>query len=373
MPHRQSLVRRVAELRRAYTGETDSSLMPAAVAACQSLDSEQRVELARALDRDYSQRLLGDDSAPPMAPALRSAVLPDAGTYAQRELEAAVLLAASRAGSYLRPGTTCWLKNRPSRLIRMVRPQPDGELVLHLETAVLAPLMLELWPRLSKDGVVAGLPGLRATVHRRHVELIRLSTDRVARIQLANVSYRAWSAALTFAETVDPEPNPLQWLGNDPAPLLPQELEALSDRPLTADFAGLASWLLRRFELLAVAQNLRVDAPRHDQLQLCWSGEPTAAAVASKLVHPITGLPGDRFLVVPNNKHVTIRCLDVDVSVELRPVPRDEFHLVPPVVDVASAWRAWDQRICAPGQWSEHLWARPGGTSASRPIGGSAG
>lgn len=362
MPHRQSLVRRLAELRRAYTGETDSSLMPAIVTACRSLGSEERLQLSQALDRDYTQRLLGDDSAPPMTLALRGAVLPDAGTDAQRELEAAVLLAASRARSYVRPepGATRWLTSRASRLIRMVRPQPDGELVLHLETAVLAPLILELWPRLTKDGVVAGLPGLRATVHRGHVELIRLGTDQAARIQLANVSYRAWSAALAFAEAAYPGPNPLQWLGNDPTPLLPQELEALANRQLTANFSTLASCLLRRIGLLAAADAVFTDTPQPDQLRVRWRGEPTAAAVATKLVHPLAGLPGDEFLVVPDDKGVTIRCPDAGVSLELRPqAPSSEISIAPPVADVANAWPAWNQAMCAPGQWSSHFWARP--------------
>jgi len=360
VPHRLSLVRRLALLRRLYTGETDSSLMPAVVTACQRMVADERALLLQALDRDYTQRLLGDDNAVPLPPALRSAVLPDAQTRAQQELEAAVLLAASRAMSCLHPwpGVAHWLTNRPGQLIRMVRPQPDGELVLHLGAAVLAPLLSELWPRLTEEGAVVGLPGLRATVHRRHVELVRLGTNQAARVHLANVSYRAWSAALAFTEAAYPEPNPLQWLGNDPTPLVAQEAEVLAGDETPANLTRLASCLLRRLRLLGQANQLNVSAPEHDQLRLRWCGEPTAAAVATKLVHPIAGLPDDKFLVVPEDKGVTIRCLDTDVSVELRPVEAGEISLAPPIVDVVSAWSAWGQRMCAPSQWSEQFWAK---------------
>jgi hypothetical protein len=336
--------------------------MPAVLVACQRMVADERLFLLETLDRDYTQRLLGDDSAPPMAPALRSAVLPDADTHAQRELEAAVLLAASRARCYLRPWPSAagWLTSRPGRLIRMVRPQPDGELVLHLEAAVLAPLMLELLPRLTDDGELAGRPGLRATVHRRHVELVQHGTDQAARVRLANVSYRAWSAALTFTEVARPEPNPLRWLGNDPTPLVPQELAALFSRPMSNHLTRLTSCLLRRIGLFATASDVCADALQPDQVRLRWCGELTAAAVATKLVHPIAGLPGDRFLVVPDDKRVTISCRDTGNSVELRPQgPGSDLPLTPSVVDVANAWRAWSQGMCVPGQWSDHLWARP--------------
>lgn len=366
MPHRLSLVRRLALLRRLYTGETDSSLMPAAMTACQRMVAEERQLLLQALDRDYTQRLLGDDNAAPLPPALRSAVLPDAQTRAQQELEAAVLLAASRSRSYLHPwpGIAHWLTNRPSQLVRMMRPQPR-ELFLHLEAAVLAPLMLELLPRITETGTVAGLPGLRATLHRRHVELFVLGTEPPARVQLANVSYRAWSAALAFAEAAYPEqPDPLRWLGNDPAPLLPQELEALAGQRLAGDLTALASWLLRRLRLLGQTQQLNVSVPEPNQLQVRWSGGSTAAATATKLVHPITGLRGDRFLVVPAGSSITIHCLDSDVSVELCSTPSSGVSLAPLMVDVVGAWRAWEQQICARSQWSDQFWAKQGLTEA---------
>jgi hypothetical protein len=247
VPHRLSLVRRLAFLRRLYTGETDSSLMPAVMTACQRMVTEERASLLQALDRDYTQRLLGDDNAAPLPPALRSAVLPDAQTPAQQELEAAVLLAASHATSYLHPlpGIAHWLTARPSQLVRMVRPQPKSELVLHLDAITLAPLLLELLPRVAAEDAVAGLPGLRATLHRRHIELSWFCTGELTRVQLANISYRAWSAALAFAETAYPEPDPLRWLGNDPTPLLPQELEALAGRQLSANLTA-AGAVVRR-------------------------------------------------------------------------------------------------------------------------------
>jgi hypothetical protein len=367
VPHRLSLVRRLADLRRAYTGETDSSVHPAMSQACQQLGADERRLLAVACDRHFESRLLGADDADPLPPEVRALVLPDATSPRQQELDAAILLAASRAASYLHPwpDVARWLTARPGRLVRMVRPQPS-ELFLHLEAAVLAPLMLELLPRITETGTVAGLPGLRATLHRRHVELYMLGTEPTARVQLANVSYRAWSAALAFTEAAYPEPNPLRWLGNDPTPLTEPELTALATCSTEAAVTALASCLLRRLGLLAQAQQLNVSMPSPGLLRLRWCGQPTAAAVATKLVHPITGLPGDRFLVVPNGKNVAITVLDESVTVELHPEPASEFCLAPPVDDVAGMWAAWDRVMCAPSRWSEHFLAAQGNEGIDR-------
>src|SRR4051812_29810291 len=66
MPHRLSLVRRLAQLRRMYTGETDSSLMPAVVAGVQKISADDRVRLHEILDNDNVGRLFGDDELAPL-------------------------------------------------------------------------------------------------------------------------------------------------------------------------------------------------------------------------------------------------------------------------------------------------------------------
>ncbi|MBV9845659.1 MAG: hypothetical protein JOZ47_11360 [Kutzneria sp.] len=186
MPNRTSLIRRLADLRSIYTGETDSSVLPSISQGGQRLDARDRALLLEALDHNWATRAMGENSLPPPATHIRQALLPDARTPGQREFEAAVLAAASRAVNYLhlrRPANLL----RPARVFRMVRPQPV-ELVLHVEPCSLAPLLLELMPRITEDDVL-GVPGLRARLHRRHVELYLVDTDPVATVLLAGVSY----------------------------------------------------------------------------------------------------------------------------------------------------------------------------------------
>ena len=133
MPHRLSLVRRLADLRRLYTGETDSTVGPAMVHAAKLLDIGERRLLEHGLERHYVGRLLGDDDANPLPADLRAAVLSEAGSACQRELEADVLFAAGRAVAHLHPlpDLAQKLSLQPGRVFRMVRSQPDG-LVVHL-------------------------------------------------------------------------------------------------------------------------------------------------------------------------------------------------------------------------------------------------
>jgi hypothetical protein len=67
MPHQQSLYRRIGELRRAHTGETDSSLWPAAQQGPRSLDREERTErqiIIDVLDNGFETRPLGGNPFP---------------------------------------------------------------------------------------------------------------------------------------------------------------------------------------------------------------------------------------------------------------------------------------------------------------------
>ena len=168
MPHRLSLVRRLALLRRMYTGETDSTLLPAVTGSVQQLTPDDRAQLHEVLDNDNVSRLFGDDELAPPPARVRQAMLADAPTEGQRELESGILTAAGRAVNYLHLRTPADLL-RPARVFRMVRPHAH-EMVLHLEGGALGPLLVELLPRITPDELL-GVPGLRARLHRRHVEL----------------------------------------------------------------------------------------------------------------------------------------------------------------------------------------------------------
>jgi hypothetical protein len=201
MPNRSSLLRRLTELRRCYTGETDSSVVPAISQGLHGLDTHDRAQLLEVLDHNYVTRLMGEPSHVRLPTRIRHAVLPHAATPAQQELEACVLAAASRAVNHLllRPPADL---SRPARIFRMVRSLPD-DLVIHLEPLALAPLLAELLPKTVNDDI-QGVPGLRVKPHRRHLELHLIDTDTTAMVLLATTSHRQWTAALAYIDAACP-------------------------------------------------------------------------------------------------------------------------------------------------------------------------
>lgn len=339
--------------------------------AAKLLDPDERKLLAQTLDRNYAGRLLGHDDADPLPADLRAAVLPEAGLICQRELEADVLLAAGRAVNHLHPmpALAQQLSLKPGRVFRMVRSQPDG-LVLHLERAVLGPLLLELLPRITADGRLTGVPGLRAVVHRRHVVLYLRHAK--AEVTVAAVSYRQWDAALAFVEAAngESEQNPLRWLGNDPTPLHEAELAAILERPRATALLRTASSVLRRVALFCSATNLRVYEAQPDTLYLQWADGPTAAQAAAKLVHPVTGLPGDRFLVVPQAAYVGVHSLGDAVAVVLHQLHDNEAVAALPTPEVVARWKAWDERMWRPNPcWPQVVHqAKDGDATESAPA-----
>jgi hypothetical protein len=362
MPNRSSLIRRLAELRSSFTGETDSSVLPAISQGGQLLDTADRTRLLETLSHNWVTRAMGENTVAPLARNIRQAVMPDATTDAQRELESGVLAAAGRAVNYLhlrRPADLL----RPAKVFRMVRPQPV-ELVLHIEPPSLAPLLLELMPRITDDDVL-GIPGLRAKLHRRHVELYLIDTDPVATVLLANVSYRQWTAAMAFVESAAPQPaGALRWLGNDPHPLTPQECEVLTSRHRAPGPAHLTSALLRRALVFGDALWFMVWARGCDTAKVEWPVGPSLPRIASQLIHPVFGLPGDIFRILQVGEdylsitdHRGPRCaqhpLSEAPSLVLRPAlaPDSAFdaHTVAAGWhDAGEPWSEWDKVLTAP-------------------------
>ncbi|MFI9388928.1 hypothetical protein [Kutzneria sp. NPDC052558] len=308
MPHRLSLVPQLAELRRAYTGETDSSLMPTVTNGVQRLTTADRALLHELLGHNYVARLFGHDEMPPPPTHVRQALLPDATDPAQQELESAVLCAAGKAVNYLHLRQPADLV-RPAQVFRMVRPD-RGAMVLHLHGGVLGPLLAELMPR-EIGGAVTGVPGLRATVCRRHVELYLVDQPQ-ARIMLSSVSWRQWTAALTFVDHVVGPLGKLAWLGNDPAPLTEAEQFTLTTRRRTPGPVALNSALLRRGGVFRDVWWWRAWSRGRVNTTVEWPTEwavpawrthdtdkpapapasLTLGTVARLLLHPVYGIPG---------------------------------------------------------------------------------
>ncbi|QUQ69969.1 hypothetical protein JJ691_77370 [Kutzneria sp. CA-103260] len=354
MPHKLSLVRRLAMLRRMYTGETDSSLLPAITAGVHQLVADDRAQLHEILDNDNVGRLFGDDELPPPPNRVRQAMLADAPTEGQRELESGILTAAGRAVNYLHLRMPADLL-RPARVFRMIRPHAH-ELVLHLEGGALGPLLAELMPHVAQDELV-GVPGLRARLHRRHVELY-LVDDISAAVHLSNVSYRQWTAGLAFAESLV-DMGELRWLGNDPTPLTDAERAALDTRHRSPGPAGLNSSLLRRFRIFGDALWSVAWSRGCETTKVEWTPQPSLGRVARLLMHPLFGLPGDGHHVrYFDESGLTLtdlyapRCAMHPASsapvLVLRPVPGPDGPLElssPGWRAAASPWSAWQRAL----------------------------
>lgn len=261
MPHSLSLTNRMADLRHSYTGETRCAIIPEVQARLATLDAESRALLKAAFEGTRTS---------PLPQHLRSAVIPDAASQAQQHLEASVLDAVSRASSH-----------HPT-LLRMVRPRPH-HIALHFQPEALTPLLRELLPCELPDGTFRGVPGLRAVVHRRHVELYLLHSIPRASLVLSAVSYRSWHEAL---DEIEPPQNPLRWLGNDPTPLRPVELELEHAK----SHAPVASAILRRLRLFPEPPEVTTSAEHPGVCALDWHHGPSTAQAMLALVHQIGGI-----------------------------------------------------------------------------------
>jgi hypothetical protein len=376
MPNHSSLVRRIADLRSSYTGETDSSVLPATARGLQLLTTGERMLLLGALGGDYTMRLLGENAVPPLSADIRRAVLPDAATTIQQELEAHILLAAGRAVPHLHAR-----RNRDpeptARVFRMVRPVSE-ELVVHVEPPALAPLLVELLPRqVGRD--VLGVAGLRMHLHRRHLQLC-LADAPDARVLIANVSYRQWAAALAFVEVVAGAGFAALWRSADGRqPLTPVEAEALAarGRGATVVAAPLVSSLLRRILLFGEAPWVTVNSTSGAAAAVAWHAGPSLPRAATKLVHPIVGLPGDLFQVLRlSRQQVTISDHDQTprstrpggdaTTLVLRQVaePGADLHQNrhrDGEVDTVRAWDKWSEVLSAPNP----TWYRPEATETA--------
>jgi hypothetical protein len=262
MTHRSSLFNRLAALRQTYTGETRSAVVPEIHYTLAGLTSDDRALLRAALDGTHLD---------PLPQHLRGLLIPDAIREPQQHLEASVLDAVSRAGFH-----------HPD-LLRMVRPHRD-RIDLHLQPKALAPLLRELLPAEDPDGTFGGIPGLRAVVHRRHIELYLLHSIPKATLLLPAISYRSWTGAL--AEIESPQ-NPLRWLGNDPTPLRPVELDTERDKP----YAAVASAILRRLKLFPTPPEVTTSAYHPRLCAVDWCDGPSTAQAMLALVHQIGGIP----------------------------------------------------------------------------------
>ncbi|GAA3436956.1 hypothetical protein [Kutzneria kofuensis] len=344
MPHRLSLVRRAANLRRSYTGETDSTLLPIITQGLGRLTADERGSIAEVLDHGYETRLLGENPFPAVDQRFRDVLLADATDAVQQQLEAGILFALGQIAPYHWPETEVVAPMPVCRIVRPVRGA--GETILHLNAGILAPMMAVLVPRVV-NGQVHGLAGLRATLHRRHVQLHLADGGSTSTVALSGKSFRQWAAALAFAEQViGPEQPPVL-----DGRLTTAELDVIRAGRVPGPVA-LASALLRRLRVLGDTFWLTVRTDGPDGIRVDWAGGSSAAQVAAALVHPLTGLAGERFYVT--------RVADGSVTIIVtgtsgEPTAKLALHqspltATPPFtrVDVSTAWAEFRRVMEAP-------------------------
>ncbi|MFI9383885.1 hypothetical protein [Kutzneria sp. NPDC052558] len=344
MTHRLSLVRRLGELRRSYTGETDSTLLHTITEGIQTLTAEEREKIRAVLDAGFETRLLGENSSPPPGDVLRRAVLADATNLAQQHLEAGILFALGRIAPYRWPATSVVA---PMPVCAMVRPDgKDGQSVLHMRPAAAAPMLATLLPYIV-DGRVYGMPGLRVSLCRRHVRLCLFDSGESMSVGLAGTSFRQWSAMLAFAGVLTGYEWPQVFVDAPSAP----ERSAIAARRFRGS-TWLASALFRRLCVLGttVWLTIREDGPTGIRVE--WAGGRTAAQVATALVHPLTGLPGEVFTATRDGAdRVTITIWGTAGGAEATVVLcRAPLSASPPFerIDTADAWKAFNFVMAQP-------------------------
>ncbi|MFI9382085.1 hypothetical protein [Kutzneria sp. NPDC052558] len=351
MPHRLSLTRRLAALRRPYTGETDSTLLPAVGRALKTLSGDERARMHEILNEGYETRLLGESSIPAVNHRFREALLPDTTDTVQQQLEAGILFALGQTAPYRWPATEV---ASPMPLSRIVEPglAPD-ETILHLCHGVLAPMMAALTPRVV-DGSLQGLAGLRATVKRRQVQLHLADAGPTRKVALSNTGIRHWVAALAFTRKV---------IGSEQLPDLERRLNWAERSAIRTGCrvpvpAALASGVLRRLPILGSTYWLTVRPDGPEGLRLDWAGGRSPAKVAAALVHPLAGLAGGRFHVTPMGADfVTV----IVTGIPGEPTTKLTLHQAPVTarppftrIDVSDAQAEFKRAMTAPAFASIH-------------------
>lgn len=275
-----TLADRLAQRRMQVTGETSSRALPEVCRRFSKLTAHQR-KLALTLLRNG-----GMEAELAQVHALAAALLPDAASQAQQELEAEIAWASNKAITYLhlRPEHGFLA---PARVFQATTPHDDGSLQLKLCRDALPALLVELLPQ-EVDGEVHGAIGLRFRQRRRHVELY-LADDPHARVLLAGVTAKMWGAALSFAEQA--YVSTPQWTWNQGESLTRQEKRDLSRWPRTHGPIALTSAVLRRHHAFGAALWSKWWASG-EHLSIEWPGGPDRDQTAFLLVDTLFGIAG---------------------------------------------------------------------------------
>ncbi|QUQ66060.1 hypothetical protein [Kutzneria sp. CA-103260] len=341
-----SLVLQLRELRRSYTGETDSSLLPAVAAGLRTLPVGSREKTSKIMNSGFEARLLGENCDPPVTGRIRRAVLADAADSGQQQLEAGILYALGGIAPYQWPETKVVA---PMPVCVAVRPAVEGgSITMHMRASAATPMITTLLPRVV-DGTVRGLAGLRVRIHRRHVELYLADATGSGSVHLANMSVRQWAGMLGYARML----TGYRWPTYFDEPLTDPERAAIT-RGRVPGPGRLASALLRRLRIFGDTVWFTAQPSGLTDIHLTWAGGHTAPHVAVALVHPVAGLPGDRFIVTPAaDGTITITSVEPSGASAARIVLCQSPLTAQPSfapIDTRAAWAEFDRVMKLPAQ-----------------------
>ena len=268
-----ALFERLVELRRRYTGESETTARHELTAGLRPLSYADLSRLAAAMDDDV-----------PMPGRLRAAVLPDATLLRQQELESAVFEALCQTAHLDRS------EDSPAHNSWTVRPHREY-LVLYLPPDSTGMLVRKLLPS-GKSDEATGYPGLRARTFGRHVELYFADGTPEVAVHLALAHMGRGRAGH-------------DWLADDMGRLTPADERAAPVSRTSPGTARLGSALLRR---LALFSQLPLAVLGHHLCYLDWRGAPSRTELAELLTHPVTGIGATGYLRAANHVVVDAEC-----------------------------------------------------------------
>jgi hypothetical protein len=278
----------LVDRRRRQTGEsfqTAAELLRLGVAG---LPLIERSRLRAAAQEHVVPAPFGAD--PGLPSELRAALLPDAVTRPQIELEACLLHAVSRSVDHLHNHPEGRL-TRPAVVVRSVTPLPD-RLQLRLDPLAVAPLLYEAMP-FEFDEEVSGITGLRVRQHRRSVELFLVDFPDAC-VELLGVDGTAWRAAAAYRQVRNRDAGGGSCLASAASDrLAPAEVRSLAAYGRAFGPAEIASGLLRRIAVLRDTLWIQTWAMGCAAFNVEWPGnDPRRAHVALVWADPLFGLPG---------------------------------------------------------------------------------
>ncbi|OXM50254.1 hypothetical protein CFP71_27865 [Amycolatopsis thailandensis] len=175
--------------------------------------------------------------------------------------------------------------DEPAVVIDKVRPFPDG-ITVTIADGALKGFLAAVLPNLWNDDV-EGVPGLRPSPGRNHLDLHVLGTRPVASVRLHGVTRKRWNEVNAYlSDHQNPDVRIWRDVRGRWHPTEKAVLHARRDR-----LDAVMSAVLRRYALWKDAgwSDARLSG---DDLQVRWSGGRDGLEIVDALAHPVCRIPG---------------------------------------------------------------------------------